>query len=261
MQSKKLKVAMTDMDILWEDKESNKVQCKEKVWEAAGQGADLILFPEMTLTGFSKNIDRIRDDTQESIYFFADIARTYHIAIGFGYVTKPDQKGRNHFCLLDQNGVVLADYEKIHPFSYGGEADVIEGGRKLCPFRMGDCAGGLFICYDLRFPESFWQLPEDTNTVFIIANWPKSRLDHWYTLLKARAIELQCYVVGVNRTGDGDGIVYPAQSSVAFAPDGSRLPETAGNGNRYVELDFETWEDYVRNFSVRKDRRPEIYIR
>lgn len=261
MEIRTMKLAMTDMDIVWEDKERNKKQCRSMIREAAEQGAAVILFPEMTLTGFSRQVDQTMDKGQEGIRFFAGLAREYHIAIGFGYVTKPGKMGRNHFCVLDQTGAVLGDYEKIHPFTYGGEAAVFEGGTRLCQIRLGNCVCGLFICYDLRFPEAFWQLPEDTNTMFVIANWPESRLDHWYTLLKARAIELQCYVVGINWTGRGDGIQYPSQSSAAFAPDGSRLREIKGVYNRYVELDFAEWETYIKSFPTRKDRRPDVYIR
>lgn len=249
-----MKLAMTDMDIIWENKEKNREQCCRMVREAAGEKADGILFPEMTLTGFSMDIEKIQDKYDETITFFSELAKKYHLFIGFGYVSVIQKKGRNHFCLVDQKGACLADYEKIHPFTYGGETAVYEGGSSLCQTTLNDWVCGMFICYDLRFPECFQKLPMETDVVFVIANWPESRIDHWYTLLKARAIEMQCYVVGINRTGIGDGIVY-TESSAAFSPDGCRLPEKKGEQNRYIELDRRKRLQYIKEFPVRQDRK------
>lgn len=254
-----MKIAMTDMDIIWENKPQNQEQCKKMIREASEHRADIILFPEMTLTGFSMNVEKIQDKDGETISFFSEQARQFHIAVGFGYVTCQGTKGRNHFCFVDHNGKVLADYEKIHPFTYGGETMVYEGGAKICHFTFDGFNCGIFICYDLRFPEAFQQLPEATDAVFLIANWPESRLDHWYTLLKARAIEMQCYIVGVNRTGKGGGLQY-AESSAAFAPDGRRLDESRGKHSRYIECDRGERLAYIENFPTRKDRRPDIYF-
>lgn len=252
-------VAMTDMDIVWEDKDANRRQCVDLVREAGEHRADVILFPEMTLTGFSMNLDAVKDEGSESILFFAELARQYGMAVGFGYVAVRGGKGRNHFCFVDAGGEVLADYEKIHPFTCGGEAEFYEGGDRICSFVWNGFRCGVFICYDLRFPEAFQQLPPDTDVVFVAANWPEGRLEHWYTLLKARAIEMQCYVVGVNRVGSGGGVRYVG-SSVAFAADGSRLAEGAGDRNRYVELDRDRCLAYRKEFPTRPDRRPEVYL-
>ena len=253
-----MKIAMTDLDIVWEDKKANRERCRILIEEAAEKGADGILFPEMTLTGFSMAVEKIQDRDRESISFFSELAMRYRIAVGFGYVTAEEEKGKNHFCFLDAQGEILADYEKIHPFTYGGEPDVYEGGNTICAFVWRGLNCGAFICYDLRFPEVFQQLPLETDVIFLIANWPESRLEHWYTLLKARAIEMQCYVIGVNRTGEGDGLNY-AKSSAAFSPEGERLKEMWGKENRYVEFDKNSRLEYVKNFPTRADRRPEVY--
>lgn len=253
-----MKIAMTDMDIVWEDKKANRERCRTLIKEAAENRADCILFPEMTLTGFSMVVEKIQDRDRESILFFSELAKRYQIAVGFGYVTAEGTKGKNHFCFVDEQGEILADYEKIHPFTYGGESAAYGGGNTICSFVWRGLTCGVFICYDLRFPEAFQQLPLETDAVFLIANWPESRLGHWYSLLKARAIEMQCYVIGVNRTGEGDGLRY-AKSSAAFSPEGERLKEMQGKENRYVELDKNSRREYVKNFPTRADRRPEIY--
>lgn len=249
-----MKVAMTDMDIVWEDKEKNKSLCAAMVKEAAVYGADLILFPEMTLTGFSNDVPKIADKEQETVRFFVELAEERKIAIGFGYVSMPDKKGRNHFALIDSKGSLRMDYVKLHPFTHGGEADFYEGGNEFGCFTMleqWNCAG--FVCYDLRFPESFQKLP-DRDVIFLIANWPESRIHQWYALLQARAIEMQSYVVGINRTGTGNGICYP-KSSVAYSPKGKELIAETGEMNRYVELNRDARRRYAEVFPVRKDRR------
>ena len=173
-----MKLAMADLDMIWEEKETNKNQCRQMMEEAARRDADVILFPEMTLTGFSMDVERIQDRNKETVSFFTQLAREYELAAGFGYVTMREGKGRNHFCLVDAGGTCLEDYEKLHPFTYGGEAEVYEGGDRICHAVLAGLRCGMFICYDLRFPESFQKLPMDTDAVFVIANWPESRLAH-----------------------------------------------------------------------------------
>lgn len=254
-----MKIALTDMDIIWEDRKANEKQCMAMIQEASEQKADIILFPEMTLTGFSMDIDKIADNHEETIYFFSQLAIQNGIAIGFGYASKPDEKGRNHFAVVDSDGSVLMDFIKLHPFTYGGEAEVYLGGEEFGCFEWMDswqCAG--FVCYDLRFPESFQKLP-DRDVIFLIANWPESRIHQWHTLLQARAIEMQSYVVGVNRIGKGNGVRY-TQSSVAYGPKGTEIVATKEEDwqNRYVEIDKKARRKYVEKFPVRRDRRQGI---
>lgn len=255
-----MKVALTNMDIAWEDEEANKSQCVLLTKNAAKQQADLILFPEMTLSGFSLDVEKIADNEGKTIAFFSELSQKYNISIGFGYVTKPDEKGRNHFVIIDKKGNVVMDFEKIHPFTYGGEADYYQGGNKLGYFEWEDgWKGAGFICYDLRFPETFQKLP-DTDVIFVIANWPESRVNQWYSLLQARAIEMQCYVVGVNRIGKEKGVYY-TKSSEAYDPKGKQIPiEIPLNmddedSNIYITLDKKARRCYVKKFPVRKDRR------
>lgn len=251
------KIALTNMDIVWEDKEANKFQCEEMIQEAADEHADIILFPEMTLTGFSLRVKEMADYHEETIAYFSALAAKYSIMIGFGYITMPDEFGRNHFCFVDENGSVLADYEKIHPFTHGGETKAYRGGSEICDISVDEMHLGMAVCYDLRFPEMFQQMPLDTNVIFLIANWPESRIRQWYSLLTARAIEMSSYVVGVNRTGEGDGIQY-TKSSAAYAPDGSMISPDSKKWNDYVTLDFSE-EVFQKTILSRSDRRPEIY--
>ena len=123
---------------------------------------------------------------------------------------------------IAENGELKLNYAKIHPFSYGFEGEYYQGGRKLKSVEWKGTTLGAFVCYDLRFPEIFQISSEKSEIIFVIANWPKSRIDQWDTLLKARAIENQVFMVGVNRTGEGDGLHYNGHSAI-YSPNGEAV--------------------------------------
>ena len=105
-------------------------------------------------------------------------------------------------------------YRKIHPFSFGGEEKYFRPGTDFVTVDVEGLRVSLFVCYDLRFADEFWQLAHDTDVFLVPANWPAKRRLAWTTLLQARAIENQAYVVGVNRVGDGNGIAYTGDSRI-----------------------------------------------
>lgn len=254
-----LHLALCSLDIVWENKEKNKRTCEKAICAAAERRTDMILFPEMTLTGFSMNVEKNADQNQESMHFFQHLAKKYRMTIGFGYVTqKENGRGENHFCIVSEEESVLSDYVKIHPFTYSEEDQYYDGGDVLGVCQIGGFTCGTFICYDLRFPELFQCLPDPVDAVFVIANWPEKRISQWNCLLQARAIELQCYVAGVNRTGDGGGLHY-VESSMAFAPDGTEITGEADQWNHYITIDKSRMDAYRKRFPVRGDRKKEIY--
>ena len=105
-------------------------------------------------------------------------------------------------------------YRKIHPFTYGGEPEHFRAGTDLVTVEIEGLRVSLFVCYDLRFADEFWQLADATDVYLVPANWPTKRRLAWQSLLQARAIENQAYVVGVNRVGDGGGISYCGDSRI-----------------------------------------------
>ena len=115
--------------------------------------------------------------------------------------------------VADPSGQIVASYTKLHPFTLSGERDHYEAGLEIITFACGGFTIAPFICYDLRFPEVFRHAARrGANFFTVIANWPMARLDHWLTLLRARAIENQCYVLGVNRSGQDPSLLYPGRS-------------------------------------------------
>lgn len=255
-----IKVGLTQMDIVWEDKEQNQKTAERLMKQAVEQGVDLLVFPEMTLTGFTMNTECASEDMAHSasLAFFRKKSLELHLAVIFGLVIKEEGKCYNRLVCVSE-GEVCYTYDKIHPFSYGEESQHYIGGDKVSVGRMKEMNLSGFVCYDLRFPEIFQAVADRVEVIFVIANWPKERLLHWETLLPARAVENQCYVVGVNRTGSGNGEEY-VPSSVAFSPLGERLTKAGDTAELLiVELDVNQVKRVREQFPFRQDRREELY--
>lgn len=250
------------MDQRWEQPEANLVACRELAATARSMGADLAVFPEMTLTGFTMNATSFSEPPEASpaIAAFSDIAADLSMACAFGVILDGRDRPTNTMVLVDSAGREVARYAKLHPFSYAGEDAIYEAGETLAVARLDDVAFGLAVCYDLRFPGMFAELAPRCDALLVIANWPGQRIQHWETLLRARAIEGQCSVIGVNRTGsDGNGIVYP-RSSLAFDAMGRPLPVVATAGViDVVQLDAAAVAAWRAEFPVLRDRRPDRY--
>jgi omega-amidase len=218
-----MKICLVSLDQKWEDKDFNIKRCEDFIKLAINQNSKLIIFPEMTLTGFSvRNISLAEDfNTSDTIKKFQTLAKKYTIFIMFGVtLSAPASKAQNALITVNNQGKILSKYIKMHPFSVAKEDEIYLAGNDLTITEIEDFKIGNSICYDLRFPELYRLYAQTINTHVNIANWPVDRIDHWNTLLKARAIENLCYMVGVNRTGiDGLGYKY-VSSSIIFDPAG-----------------------------------------
>jgi len=252
-----MKIALVSLNQVWEDKEANIQLCEKYIIEANKLDVDLIVFPEMTLTGFSINIDLISENetTSETISKFSKLANYHSIAILFGVVIKDADKALNTCVFISSNGKKLGDYAKIHPFSFSGEDKYFNAGSELKVVDFDGCNIGLSICYDLRFPELYSALGKQTDVVINIANWPEKRVDHWNTLLKARAIENQIFVVGVNRRGeDGNGLEY-IESSNVFNADGKKIEFDEYEDMKIYEIDINWTKEIKIKFNTTNDRK------
>lgn len=151
-------------------------------------------------------------------------------------------------------------YEKTHPFSYAGEDTFYVTGKALGLMYFSGLRFGAAICYDLRFPEIFSAIARKIDAFIVIANWSKKRIDHWFSLLKARAIENQCYAIGVNRIGcDGNGIEYE-KSTAIFDPLGIKLNPVDSDGDIHInDLDHSLVEKYREEFPTIADKRYSSY--
>jgi len=256
-----MKVGLTQMDIVWEDKQKNMDKVRKFMEEAAKQEVDLLVFPEMTLTGFTMNTSLAGEEMlfSPTLRFFKDCSKEFHMAIAFGYVEDFGQEYYNKLMVVSEGKVIL-DYDKIHPFNYSEEGKHYIGGHEVKVVTFKDMVLSGFVCYDLRFPEIFQAVSNEAQLILVIANWPKERVSQWEALLRVRAIENQCYVVGVNRIGKGNGIEY-VESSMAFDPLGERLTKAHSKAElQVVELHAGMVKEIRRKFPFKADRQPELYV-
>ena len=131
------------------------------------------------------NVESCSEDynCSETLSFFQNLAIKYQIWIIFGAIVSIDNTYENRLFVLNKNGEVIADYAKIHPFSYSGEDKIFQAGENLGIAIINQINFGLSICYDLRFPELYQILSQKASVIVNIANWPAKRLDHWKTLV------------------------------------------------------------------------------
>ena len=257
-----MRVALISLNQAWENKADNFKACRSFVQRVKSEGVDLVIFPEMTLTGFTINTRAAPEDPLESITveLFRRLAEEFDIAIVFGVVFCCGCKSTNNAILIDADGTILANYTKIHPFSFSGEDQFFQAGNEICAVRLGTLTIGLTICYDLRFPELYSALGKQCDLIINIANWPVGRIDHWNTLLKARAIENQLFVAGVNRNGtDGNGLEY-TKSSMVINPNGlSLMPILAERDVDIYNIESSFIEQFRQTFSTVQDRKSWLY--
>lgn len=256
-----MRIGLAQIDMGFQDKSYAKKLCEELILSGAKENVDLLVFPEMTLTGFTINIKEFGEvfETSETISFFRHQAILHQMAICFGLPIVDSQKAENQCVILSATGELLANYAKIHPFSFGTEKDFYTGGTTIASCKIKDFTLSPFICYDLRFPEIFQIASKNSTLLVVIANWPISRKEDWSVLLKARAIENQAFVVGVNRAGTGGGLTYFGDSMV-ISPRGKILA-CAKEGTHLTTFDISCEEALqCRNkFPLKSDRRPELY--
>ncbi len=213
----RLTVAAVQHDIAWEDREATLARVGPMVEAAVGQGAGLVLLPEMFAVGFSMDTERIEEpEDGPTTAWLAGQARALGTWIG-GSVPE-----RAPGASLPSNVFVLCGpagerhrYAKRHPFSYSGESERFAAGDELLTVEVGGLRVSPSVCYDLRFGNQFWGQGPTTDCFAVVASWPTRRKAHWRALLVARAIENQAYVVGVNRAGTaGDGTQHSGGSCV-----------------------------------------------
>ena len=261
-----MKIALGQLNISWENKDANLEKLKVCLEDLAKVKTDLLLLPEMSLTGFSMNTEKTKESGKETVCRMQKLAVQYHTAIGVGWVKDTGDFCENHYSIVSAEGELL-DYAKLHPFSYGEESLHFAGGSELPLCRYQGFRIGVQICYDLRFPEPFQILSRKTDLIVVPANWPAARREHWDTLLRARAIENQVYIAGVNCAGSMGGQYYSGDS-VLYRPDGTKVPveqkiifsdeQCPEEAIFLLDIDNNVTK-YREAFPVKKDRREALY--
>ena len=256
-----MRLALIQMDIAWEDVAENHRRAARHLAAAKEGGATFAILPEMFSTGFSMDAARIAQPAGgPSETFLREEAARLGLWVLASVPEAGEPAPRNMAMLVSPAGDVVR-YAKIHPFSYAGEHRVYAAGERVVTAEVEGVRVTPFVCYDLRFPEPFRTAADDTDLFVVVANWPDQRREHWRTLLRARAIENQAYVAGVNRAGDGNGLHY-AGDSAAIAPLGETLVEADDREQvAFADVDPGAVTKLRARFPALTDRRPGAYGR
>ena len=211
-----MKVAVIQHDIAWEAPQQTHDRLRPMIRAATDDGARLVVLTEMYATGFSMASHQIAEPPGgPSTAFLVEQAAATGAWVCGSVPTRDcaDAQPVNRFVLAGPAGQ-LHHYDKLHPLTYAGEHEHYRGGDGTITVDVEGLRLTPFVCYDLRFADDFWAEAPHTDVYVVVANWPASRREHWQTLLRARAIENQAYVVGANRVGQGGGIDYSGDSCI-----------------------------------------------
>ena len=249
-----MRVTILQKDIYWADIEANLIIANRLIKES--KGSDLYLLPEMWSTGFATEPEGIAEgvtpEENRTLNWMINTAKDNHCVIAGSVAVKDGEKYKNRFYFIRPDGS-YEYYDKHHLFRFGNEDKYYEAGNKRVIVEYKNIRFLLSTCYDLRFP--IWQRNfNDYDVMLMTANWPGARQNAWETLLKARAIENQCYVLGCNRVGDDPYSHYVGGSAVIDAY-GHTLYQSMKEENDIIttELDMEALRHFRAKFSVLED--------
>jgi len=259
------RISILQLDIAFGQPEANRTTVREWIERAAAAGTDLVVLPEMWNTGYSlPNIRDIADrNGAETIALLGELARTHKINIHGGSVA--DLRGDdvyNTTYVFDREGQVVATYSKIHLFRLMDEDQYLQGGDTVGLFRLDGLQLGTMICYDLRFPELTRTMSlGGAQIVFLPAEWPYPRLNHWRHLQIARAIENQMFIVSCNRVGTAGETVFFGHSMVVDPWGDVLLQADDQPGIHHLTIDLDAVPEIRRRIPVFEDRRPDLYAK
>jgi omega-amidase len=258
-----MRIAILQLDIAFGDPQANREKAREWIARAAMQGTDLIVLPEMWNTAYSlENIREIADQNgRETTELCSELARQHNVNILAGSVADlRDGEVYNTTYLFDRSGQTVGSYSKIHLFRLMDEEKYLQGGDHVGAFTVDGVEIGSMICYDLRFPELARTLSlGGAKVLFLPAEWPHPRLNHWRHLQIARAIENQMFVVSCNRVGRAGETEFFGHSMV-IDPWGEILFEADDQeGLHMVEIDLGVVPEIRSRIPIFEDRRPDLY--
>ena len=255
-----IQAAAIQFNVKQGDVDANLAHVRVALKRAAGQGANLVVLPEMWSSGFAyKTLNELALRTAGIVEELLALSRELRLVI-VGSMPEPNGDKVFNTIFLADNGTLAGVYRKIHLFSLLGEDRAFSGGDRW--LLAGTSIGriGVIVCYDLRFPELSRRLAvEGAQVICLPAQWPKPREEHWRTLIRARAIENQLFVVACNACGPIGKLDFFGMSMIVD-PKGSVLAE-AGEGEceLIAQLDMQAMADWRTQIPCFNDRRPELY--
>lgn len=248
-----LNIAIFQLDLVWENPAANRAKIDEWLRKIE-LNIDVVFLPEMFTTGFSMNVSELAESMDgETLQWMKYRCSQHQFAICGSLIIQENGKFYNRLVFVEPSGEVRF-YNKRHLFTMGNEESHFQKGTERLVVQYKGWRICPLICYDLRFP--VWSRNRnDYDLLVYSANWPQNRNDVWNALLKARSIENQCYVVGVNRVGlDGHGIDYTGDSQV-FSSKGKELAKSLSENEEILttSLSFQEMTEFRRRFPVLND--------
>ncbi|MCL3782645.1 amidohydrolase [Prolixibacteraceae bacterium JC049] len=247
----KLNIAVIQANLMWEDVDANLSRLEASIGKCVD--TDLIVLPEMFSTGFSMKPEALAIHAEKTLLWMAQQAAKKDALLCGSLIVKEDEQYCNRFIWMLPSGE-WGSYDKRHLFRMGGEHEVYAAGKKQKTFVWKGWRIAPFVCYDLRFP--VWSRNRNHFDLMIyVANWPAARNRVWETLLQARAIENQCYLVGANRVGtDVNGVEHCGNSMVVDAR-GVIQNELVSNKEAIISscIDKKSLETFREKFPVYLD--------
>lgn len=257
-----MKIGIIQLNVGFGKVEQNYERAESFIREAAAKGAEIVVLPEMWNTGYAlEQLPQLADhEGERTKQFLQSLARELNVHIVGGSVAI-ERGGQfyNTTFTFNKEGELAGEYSKAHLFKLMDEHKYLQAGDKMNRFKLGELEAAGVICYDIRFPEWLRSHALDgAKVLFVPAQWPTERIDHWKTLLQARAIENQCYVVAVNRIANkvqnfnGQSMVIEPWGEIVWT--GGDTEELA-----IVDVDFDKVDEVRGRIPVYADRRPELY--
>lgn len=250
-----MRVYLYQMDMEWESKEQNFNRVRSFLDQAKVEADSLVVLPEMFATGFSMDAKKISEPSDgPTTSFLRQMCRDYHVWIIAGLAVQSNDVRYNQAIIISPEGDIKGRYNKNYPFSFANEDRHYKAGDNLELVSINGFNVSPIICYDLRFPELFRKGVQQGAELFVvIANWPARRVDHWTTLIQARAIENQAWVIGLNRAGSDPDHTYPGRSLIVDPHGVTRLQFGHLEDIQSMKLDHSLLKDWRESFPALND--------
>ena len=258
-----LRIALAQIPVEHGKPEENYKKVAQYLSKAAQAKANVVVLPELWNTGYDlARLEEIADvEGQRTKEFLQAKAQEYKIDIVGGSVAiKENEQFYNITYIVDKQGKLISEYRKVHLFRLMDEDKYLAAGEQKNVFELSGVKNASFICYDIRFPEWLRTVAkEKLSVIYVVAQWPQTRIEQWKALLIARAIENQTYVVAVNRVGENPDNKFNGHSLI-INPLGEVLSDSGDQETLTVyDLDTSKMEKFTQQIHVFEDCRPELY--
>jgi len=258
-----LSISLGQMNIELGHVKNNFRNAGRLIAEASRRKSSVIVLPELWSTGYDlEHADVHADELNKGMFTnLSKVATQYNIAVVGSILERRGTNFTNSATFFSPKGRMMGVYRKVHLFRLFEEDKYLEEGNAPLVMDLPWGPTGMAICYDLRFPEIFrtYAVDDQAKLIFVCAEWPLERLEHWRTLLIARAIENQCFIVATNACGKTGDTVFAGHSMIVD-PWGKVVTE-AGEGEQLltVDIDLDEVDEIRKRIPVFEDRRPDAY--